>query len=55
MIRVLLADDQAQDGTRKLSPAVSWEGHAVAVAAVLLNQADPTSNWWGLRNLAAAA
>ncbi|WP_435244253.1 CPBP family glutamic-type intramembrane protease [Streptomyces sioyaensis] len=46
---------QRQDGARKLSPAVRWAGHAVAVAAVLLNRADPTSNWWGLRNLAAAA
>ncbi|MCZ1012225.1 CPBP family glutamic-type intramembrane protease [Streptomyces lydicus] len=27
----------------------------MAVAAVLLNQTDPTSAWWGLRNLATAA
>lgn len=46
---------QRQVGARKLSPGVRWAGNAVAVAAVLLNQTDSTSNWWGLRNVATAA
>ncbi|MFI2258937.1 CPBP family glutamic-type intramembrane protease [Streptomyces tubercidicus] len=56
LIWLLFAGEILLAGAQRRSMKVRYTGAGVAVAAGLLNWvAEPTSSWWGVRNVAAAA